>query len=327
MKELRYDNQVAIVTGAGRGLGRSYALMLASRGAKLVLNGRPVGIDRLNQVREEIQALGGEAVIVAGLVEEKEAAQAMVNAAIEHFGRIDIVVHNAGNVHPQSLVDESPGPALDEYMNIHVRAALLLNCAAWPHMVKQKYGRILFTGSANGTGWMRDMEGYMMDYPAVKAALFGITRQTAAAGVEHNIKANMIMPWAFTHMVEVALGESDAAKWFEASFKPEQVAASIAPLLHRDCPVNGEAISAQGGRVARVFFAATQGYFNPDITPEDAMANWDKIQGTVGDDGRLNDAFEQTQPREGRVIAETLVKGTVPDLTWIAEQDLYGSAL
>lgn len=308
-------------------MGRSYALMLASRGAKLVLNGRPSGIERIEKVRDEIITMGGEAVVSAGLVEEPEAAQAMVDSAINNFDRIDMVVHNAGNVHPQSGVENSPGPALDEYMNIHVRAALLLNAAAWPHMVKQQYGRILFTGSANGTGWMRDREGYMMDYPAVKAALFGITRQTAAAGVEHNIKANMIMPWAYTHMVEVALGESDAAKWFEACFKPEQVAASIAPLLHTDCPVNGEAISAQGGRVARVFFAATQGYFNPDITPEDAMANWDKIQGSVDNKGQLIDAFEQTQPREGRVIAETLHNGTVPDLAWISKQNLYADAL
>lgn len=327
MKQLRYDGRVAIVTGAGRGIGRSYALFLAGRGAKIVLNGRASGLDRLVDVQNEIRALGSNAVIVPGQVEEQAVAQAMVDEAIKHFGRVDIVIHNAGNVHPQTRVDEAPGLALEQYFDIHVRAALLLNRAAWPHMVKQQYGRILFTGSSNGTGWMKDVEGYMMDYAAAKAALFAITRQTAASGTEHNIKANMVMPWAYTHMAEVALGGTEMGKWFEASFKPEQVAAGIGPLVHEDCPANGEAISIQGGRVSRVFFAATQGYFNLNITPEDVLANWEKVQGRIGDDGVLLDAFEQTQPREARVIGETLKNGSAPDLQWIAQQPLYESLL
>jgi hypothetical protein len=127
-------------------------------------------------------------------------------------------------------------------------------------------------------------------------------------------------------MVADAIGATELGKWMEANLKAEQVAAAIAPLVHESCPVNGEAITAGGGRVGRIFFAATRGIFDPDLTPETASEHWDQIMGGTAADGRMLDVFEQTQPREEAVHGYMLQEGKLPDLSVIAQMPLKGGS-
>lgn len=323
MEELRFDDQVALVSGSGSGLGRSHAMMLAVRGAKVVLNELPETVERARLVQAEIHERGGHAVVAAGRVGIDSDARAMVQAALDAFGRIDILINNAGIPGTlKVLAPQAPTETFDRQFDVHVRGAMQLVRAAWPHMVEQHYGRILFTGSAVGTGWMRGRNGYEVDYASAKASLFGVVRQLAGSGREHDIKVNMIMPWAYTRMVDDVYAGTELGVWMEANLRPEQVSAAALALVHRECPAAGEAITAEGGRVARVFLAATRGYFNPGLAPEDVVPHWPEIAGQVNDRGLLLDVFEQTQPREERVISATLREGGVPDLQWIADQPL-----
>ena len=182
------------------------------------------------------------------------------------------------------------------------------------------------TGAGAGNGYIRFPDGFNIDYPFCKAGLFGLVRQTAAEGRPEGILCNMVMPWAYTKMVADAIGGTELGKWMEANLKAEQVAAAIAPLVHESCPVTGEAITAGGGRVGRIFFAATRGVFDPNLTPETALEQWDQIMGGVGADGTMLDVFEQTQPREEAVHGYMLQEGKLPDLSMIAQMPLKGGS-
>jgi NAD(P)-dependent dehydrogenase (short-subunit alcohol dehydrogenase family) len=316
---LRFDGRIALVTGAGGGLGRAHARLLAERGASVVVNELHEGLGKAEAVVAEIEAAGGTAIAVAGRIGLDADARNLVEHTVSRFGRIDIVVNNAGTVGGKTIVQEDPGPGFQRELDIHLLGALQVNRAAWPHMAGQRYGRILFTGSSVAFGWYREPAGYEGSYASAKSAIFGAARQTAAAGEEFGIKANILLPHAYTPMVDSNLRGTKLGTWMAAHLRAEQVAASAALLLHEECPVNGQAISAGGGRVARVFFATTRGYFNPGVTPEDVRQNWDAIAGVPAPDASIPGMIElRSQPHEHEIMNKLLTSvasapGTEPD--------------
>ena len=266
---MRFDGRVAVVTGGGRGIGRAYALLLASRGASVVVNdlGSSVkgeGSDEVPaaSVVAEIVAAGGTAIADANDVSTVEGGAAVVDAAIAQLGRIDVLINNAGIMRwagfPKADVDN-----LAAHLAVHVTGSFNTTRAAWPHMVEQRYGRIVMTTSSGVFGLPENLS-----YAAAKGAVIGMTRSLTTAGAAHGIKVNAIAPAAATRMG----GDTDSAE-----MAPDLVAPMAAYLAHEDCPVSGEIYAAGAGRFARMFIASTPGYVNATPTVEDVADNWAAI--------------------------------------------------
>jgi NAD(P)-dependent dehydrogenase (short-subunit alcohol dehydrogenase family) len=278
MADLGFDGKVAIVTGAGGGLGRSHALELARRGARVVVNDLGGSIDGSGhsdgpaaQVVKEIEALGGEAVSNRDSVASPEGGAAIVASAIEAFGRIDIVVNNAGILRDKAFHNTTP-ELLDPVIDVHLKGAFNVTRAAWVHFREQNYGRVINTSSNSG---LLGNFG-QSNYGAAKMGLVGLTHVLAIEGAKYGIKANAIAPVAFTRMT------ADLMPGFEDKLKPELVTPVVVFLAHEECPVSGEVFSAGGGVVARYFVGLTQGYVNTDHTVEDIRDNFDQIRDETG---------------------------------------------
>jgi NAD(P)-dependent dehydrogenase (short-subunit alcohol dehydrogenase family) len=291
--ELRFDGKVALVTGGGAGIGRAYCRLLAERGAKVVVNGnvRESGAGPEAEVVAEIRAAGGEAIGVNGSISDDGAARRMIEEAVDTFGRLDILINNAGAGGKSPLIYEAPNADTERLIENHLYGPLRMSRAAFPHLAKSGAGRIINTGSSSALGW-ESPSGWRTCYIAAKSALFGITRQMAGAGAEHGIKVNMIMPWAFSSMVDRTIGNLPFGKWMREKLPPERVSPVVAFLAHESCPVTGQFISAAGGRVTRIVYASSHGYFNPDLTVEDVRDNWATITGEADDAGGLAGYFE-----------------------------------
>jgi NAD(P)-dependent dehydrogenase (short-subunit alcohol dehydrogenase family) len=285
MAEHGFGGRVAIVTGAGRGIGRAYARLLADLGAKVVVNdvggsmqGEGSDAAPATSVAAEIVAAGGEAIADHGDVADSGCARALVDAAVRHFGRIDILLNNAGIIRWAGFPD-ADAENLARHLAVHVAGSFHTARAAWPHMVAQGYGRIVMTTSSGVLGLPNNLS-----YATAKGGVIGLTRSLATAGAAHGIKVNAVAPAALTRMAGTPKAGSPAAGPGVADMSPDLVAPLAAFLCREDCPVSGEIYAAGAGRFARIFIASTEGYVHPDATPtvDDVARNWASINDEAG---------------------------------------------
>jgi NAD(P)-dependent dehydrogenase (short-subunit alcohol dehydrogenase family) len=282
----RFDGRVAVVTGSGRGIGRAYARLLAKLGARVVVNdlggsmgGSGKDATVAETVVDEIVASGGEAIADGNDVATAEGAQALVDAALNRFGQLDILINNAGIMRwagpPEVDLDN-----LSRHLAVHVLGSFNTTRAAWPHMSERQYGRIVMTTSSGIFGLPANTS-----YATAKGAVIGLTRSLSTAGATVGIKANLIAPAAFTRMAGKQAEATDSSGNAGSSqMSPDLVAPMVAFLAHENCPVSGEIYAAGFGRFARIFIASTQGYVHPTPDPsiEDVARNWATINDESG---------------------------------------------
>jgi NAD(P)-dependent dehydrogenase (short-subunit alcohol dehydrogenase family) len=289
MSELRYDGRVAIITGAGHGLGRRHALELASRGAKVVVNdlggdvhGGGASTGPAQDVVDEIVKAGGEAVANGGNVATEEGAQSLVQSAVDAFGKVDIVINNAGILRDKAFRNMSVAE-FDAVIAVHVRGAFLVTHAAWPILREQGYGRIVNTSSPSGLFGNFGQA----NYSTAKMGLVGLTKTLALEGKKYDIKVNAIAPIAYTRMTEDMF-----PKEFTDSLSVERVTPLVAFLAHESVTDSGQTFTVGGGKIAKVFVAEGEGFVKKDgLSVEDVRDNWSQISaetpfvvyGNIGD--------------------------------------------
>lgn len=274
MAELRFDGRTAIVTGGGRGLGRAYALLLASRGANIIVNDvggsmRGDGVDAgpAEEVVQEIKAAGGKAAACAASVATPKGGNEIIEAAMDNFGSADIVIHSAGNVRRGAL-KEFTQDDFDAVLDVHLKGAYHVVRAAFPHMVKAKYGRIVLTSSIGGLYGNANV----VNYSTAKAGMIGLSNVAAIEGAADGIKSNLIIPAAVTRMSEGI----DTSQF--PPMDPSLVAPAVAWLCHESCSVSGEMLISAAGRIARAYVVETQGVFQPSWTIEQVGEQMDAIR-------------------------------------------------
>lgn len=276
--DLGFQDRVAIITGAGGGLGRQHALLLASRGAQIVINdlgssvsGEGGSEGPAHATAKEITDLGGVAVADTNSVATVEGGAAIVQTALDAFGRVDIVINNAGILRDKAFHNMTPD-LITSVLDVHLRGAFNVTRPAWIKMREQSYGRVLNTSS--NAGILGNFG--QANYGSAKMGLVGLTRVLAQEGAKYNIKVNAIAPVAGTRMTEDLLGP------LADKLTPALVSPIAAWLVHEDCPVTGEVYSAAGGRIARFFIGLTPGYYNPELTLEDVRDHFDEIRDADG---------------------------------------------
>jgi NAD(P)-dependent dehydrogenase (short-subunit alcohol dehydrogenase family) len=272
--ERRFDGRVAVITGSGRGLGREYALLLASKGAKVVVNdpgpamsGEGVDAGPAEAVVREIKAAGGEAVANTSSVATPEGGKAIIQSALDHFGRIDVLVHNAGNVRYGSL-EEISYEDFKAVVDVHLMGAFHVVRPAFPIMTKAGYGRVVLTGSIGGLYGTHNV----VNYGVSKAGMIGLNNVVAIEGADKGVKSNIILPGAVTRMAEGL----DITQY--PPMGPELVAPVVGWLAHESCTVSGEMFVSMAGRVARAMIAETEGAFRPAWSIDSVAEAIDKIR-------------------------------------------------
>lgn len=284
---MRFDGRTAIVTGGGRGIGRAHALTLAQRGASVVVDDVGVtpegsGGDEgpAETVAEEIRAAGGRAVASFDSVDTVAGAEAVVAAALNAFGGVDVVVNNAGILTAHEVPASGPED-VQAHLDVHLLGSFNVTRAAWPHLAAHRRGSVVMTTSCGVFG-----SPVLLSYGAAKAGVIGLMRNFAVSGREAGIRVNAVAPYARTRMADPDLptnrvarqdvvDEVQAAAF--ARLAPEYVAAVAVALAHESCAANGEIYTAGGGLVARMFLAETRGFAHAALTAEDVAASWAAI--------------------------------------------------
>lgn len=267
---IRFDDQVVIVTGSGRGLGREHALLLGARGATVVVN--DVSASHAERTAKDIVDAGGQAVAEIASVADPDQAAALVHAAVERFGRLDALLNNAGNGGPTGPIDSVDDATLHKIVDSHLLGSFYTARAAWPIMVAGGGGRIVFTSSGSSMG-----ASGMPVYSMAKAGLWGLTRSLAAEGAIHNIVVNAILPMGYTRAASLNPNE-DTRQWMENHFPPSLCSPAAALLCHPDAPCTGELISSGGGRVAKIATVGVPGFdAGSELTLEALRDGWDDV--------------------------------------------------
>jgi NAD(P)-dependent dehydrogenase (short-subunit alcohol dehydrogenase family) len=274
MTELRFDGRVAVITGGGRGLGREYALLLASRGAKVLINDNGSSLDGsggdagpAQDVVREIEAMGGAAVACTESVTTPAGGKAIIEAALDSFGKLDILIHSAGNSRfcPLETLSHEEFRSVVE---IHLLGGFNVVQPSFPLMMKQGYGRVVLTGSIGGIYTMPTVAPYAVS----KSGMIGLNQAIAIEGAERGIKSNIILPGASTRMVEGV----DTTGF--PPMGPELVAPVVGWLAHEACSISGEMIISAAGRVARAFITESEGVYEADWTIEKMAERIDAIR-------------------------------------------------
>lgn len=277
MDELTFGGRVAVVTGAGRGIGRAYARLLAERGAQVVVNDLGGSIEGggtdsgpASAVVDEIGATGGSAVADTNDVSSEDGARSLIANALDRFGRVDALINNAG-IMQWARFPEVDTDSLQTHLAVHVLGSFNTTRAAWPHLVEAGYGRVVMTVSTGMLGLPGNVS-----YATAKGGVLGLMRSLAFAGRDHGIAVNAVAPAASTRMA----GEGGP------EMPPELVAPMAAYLAHEDCPARGEIYTAGAGRFARLFLGSTPGWVSGGVSPsiEDVAEQWETINDEAGYD-------------------------------------------
>jgi len=292
---MRYDGKVAVITGAGAGLGRMYALRFAARGAKVCVN--DMNAEAGQKVVDEIKAAGGEACLSAHSVVEGDK---VIAAAVAAFGTVHIIVNNAGVLRDVSFSKQTKDQ-WDLVLAVHLQGTRNMVKAAWKTMSAQKYGRIINITSVNGLYGQFGQS----NYSAAKMGIVGFSKTLALEGAKKNIKVNVVAPGAGTAMTATVMPKAIVEAW-----KPEYVAPIVEYLAHEDCKTSGDVFESGGGWVAQVKFVRTQGnYFDVDATfgPEQIKEKWAQITDFKGADFP-EDTAQDMNPLKNKQLVQIMAK-------------------
>jgi NAD(P)-dependent dehydrogenase (short-subunit alcohol dehydrogenase family) len=276
--------KVAVVTGAGRGLGRAYVELLAERGARVVVNdlgtnvsgfGEDAGI--AEEVADLIRSRGGEAIANDSDISTPQGGRNLIAMTIEHFGRIDLIVNNAGICGSQPFEDATLDD-FDQYWRVHLGGPVNTVKAAWPHMVGQRHGKIILTTSVVGLFGMRGQA----TYAAAKSAVVGLMRILAIEGAEHGILVNTISPNGYTRMHPAAVADPAWLKQSEATMPVEAVAPAIVWLASDGCSETNRIYNVEAGTIQRIAVVMGPGFYDAHLTPESIAENYAKLQSIEG---------------------------------------------
>jgi NAD(P)-dependent dehydrogenase (short-subunit alcohol dehydrogenase family) len=279
MNDMRFDGRVAVITGGARGLGRAYAELLASLGAKVVVNdngsavtGSDSDAGPAEEAAQALRDMGAEAVASTDSVATPEGGKAIIECALDTFGQVDVLIHNAGN-NRYAMLAETSYEDFRAVLDVHLLGAFHVVRPAFERMVKRQYGRVVLTGSIGGLYSMPSV----VNYAVSKSGMIGLNNIVAIEGKDFGVKSNIILPGAVTRMAEGL----DVSQY--PPMGPELVAPVVGFLSHEDCSVSGELYISMAGRIARAFVTETEGVYRPSWTIGEVAAEIDAIR----DDSRL----------------------------------------